>query len=155
MGPHYYHISDEEWSMIDSNLASKLYDRATKMIENSEDVDIVYDTTSPHKINVNLVSGRCKSLPNYNMRSFLSQHVQLSQGECRSTLLTVDPHVAYCTLRMCYRGDALCLDNGSSKDRGTIVLPQTSLWRVTQEYNDIQTAGYAHLDNVHLTVRSL
>lgn len=154
MGSQYYNISADEWSMIDNQLAVNLFDRATQMVNNSENFSYDYSPSAPQKIQVKIDSGRCKSLPYNQYASFEEKSIKLSDGQCQSTLLTVNPYTSYCTIRLCYKAGLVHVDNGGNS-MSTILMPKTPLWAVTQEYHDVTTRGFAHLDKVNISVTSL
>lgn len=169
--PHYFGISDAEWSKFDKNKQHELQDvyyqqiKAKKSIEKKEispsDKKIFSDAKS---IDVYVYGGTAMMPPFTSSLSYASSHFTIAPNSCSDAELKWDSEQQpkdpkkqkVVVLTACYKKGILLLDPSRyehDKTEGTLRIHYSPIWEQGLTYKDINTSGYVRLKNANITVK--
>lgn len=151
-------ISETEWQTYSPEQRDKIKTGYYEVLKSHSNVEEQSGELENSLLSVKISDGTAKMPPFTQPSAFKPVDFELTNGSCRTiTLENLDGSQSV-DVKACFQGKSLFIDPSAyevSKKVGSIRLHYSPIWTRGFTYSHISSSGYAHLENVNVTVKVL
>lgn len=149
-------ISETDWQNYSPEQRQKIKSGYYEVLKAHPSSDEESGALADSTLSVQLAEGTAKMPPFTQAIQFKPVDFQLSNGRCRTITLESLQGNESVNVKACFLGKSLFIDPSAyeiSKKVGSIRLHYSPIWDRGFTYQHISSSGYAHLEDVNVTVK--